>query len=106
MIQRVLVLVLVVCLGGLFTSSRAQNGAPAVDEKSKQIMDRAIEVLGGANYLNVRSAISKGFYTAFADGAPQLPTRFLDYIVYPDRERTEFTSLGIKSIQTNTGDSG
>lgn len=69
-------------------------------------MDRAIEVLGGANYLNVKTVISKGFYTPFADGAPQLPTRFLDYIVYPDRERTEFTSLGIKSIQTNIGDSG
>ena len=69
-------------------------------------MDRAIEVLGGANYLNVKTVIGKGFYTPFADGVPQLPTRFLDYIVYPDRERTEFTSLGIKSIQTNTGDSG
>ena len=69
-------------------------------------MDRAIEVLGGASYLNVRTVIGKGFYTQFADGAPQLPTRFLDYLVYPDRERTEFTSLGIKSIQTNTGDTG
>ncbi|HZN09380.1 MAG TPA: hypothetical protein VFB65_21470 [Pyrinomonadaceae bacterium] len=69
-------------------------------------MDRAIEVLGGANYLNVKTVIGKGFYTPFADGVPQLPTRFLDYIVYPDRERTEFTSLGIKSIQTNIGDSG
>ena len=69
-------------------------------------MDRAIEVLGGPNYLNVKSVIGKGFFTPFADGTSQLPTRFLDYIVYPDRERTEFTSLGIKSIQTNTGDSG
>ena len=69
-------------------------------------MDRAIEVLGGPNYLNVKTVIGKGFYTSFADGMPQTPTRFLDYIVYPDHERTEFTSLGIKSIQTNTGDTG
>ncbi len=69
-------------------------------------MDRAIEVLGGPNYLNVKTVIGKGFYTAFAEGEHQLPTRFLDYIVYPDRERTEFTSLGIRSIQTNTGDTG
>ena len=106
MIHKVLVLVLVVgCLTG---SSVAQTSVakPSVDEKSKQIMDRAIEVLGGASYLNVRGVIGKGFYTQFADGAPQLPTRFLDYLVYPDRERTEFTSLGIKSIQTNTGDTG
>ena len=69
-------------------------------------MDRAIEALGGANYLNVKTVIGKGFYTAFADGTAQLPQRFLDYIVYPDRERTEFTSLGVKTIQTNSGDSG
>jgi hypothetical protein len=84
---------------------RAQNGS-SVDEKSKQIMDRAIEVLGGPNFLNVKTVIGKGFYTPFADGTSQLPTRFLDYIVYPDRERTEFTSLGIKSIQTNAGETG
>lgn len=69
-------------------------------------MDRAIEVLGGANYLNVKSVVSKGLFTNFVDGAPQLPQRFLDYIVYPDRERTEFTALGVKSIQTNSGDTG
>ena len=86
--------------------ARAQNTAPSVDDKSKQVIDRAIEVLGGAKYLNVRTVIGKGFFTPFADGLPQLPTRFLDYIVYPDRERTEFTSLGIKSIQTNTGETG
>jgi hypothetical protein len=87
--------------------SQAQTApAASVDEKSKQIMDRAIEVLGGANYLNVKTAIGKGFYTAMNDGVSQLPQRFLDYIVYPDRERTEFTSLGVKTIQTNSGDTG
>lgn len=69
-------------------------------------MDRAIEVLGGANYLNVKTVIGKGFFTNMHEGTAQLPQRFVDYIVYPDRERTEFTSLGIKTIQTNSGDSG
>jgi hypothetical protein len=100
------VFLLLVCLAAGFTIASAQNTPAAVDEKSKQIMDRAIEVLGGANYLNVKSVIGKGFYTSFADGVTQLPQRFLDYIVYPDRERTEFTSLGVKTIQTNSGDSG
>lgn len=100
------VILLLVCLVTGFTIATAQNTAPAVDEKSKQIMDRAIEALGGANYLNVRTVIGKGFYTNFADGVSQLPSKFLDYIVYPDRERTEFTSLGIKTIQTNSGDTG
>jgi hypothetical protein len=94
---------LLACLG---ISQAQTTPASSVDEKSKAIIDRAIEVLGGANYLNVKSAISKGFFTAFHDGASQLPQRFLDYIVYPDRERTEFTALGVKSIQTNSGETG
>lgn len=100
------VILLLVCLAASVSIASAQNTQPAVDEKSKQIMDRAIEVLGGANYLNVKTVIGKGFYTQMIDGVAQLPQRFLDYIVYPDRERTEFTSLGIKSIQTNSGDTG
>jgi hypothetical protein len=36
----------------------------------------------------------------------QSPTRFLDYIVYPDKERTEFTSSGVRVVQTNVGTTG
>jgi hypothetical protein len=87
-------------------TSFAQTAPPAVDEKSRQIIDRAIEVLGGANYLNIQNAIGKGFYTGFKDGTAQVPSRFLDYLVYPNRERTEFTQFGIRTIQTNSGDGG
>jgi len=85
--------------------------APAVqtgsaDEKSQQIINRATEVLGGSAYLNVKTLVGKGFYTTFRDGATSIPARFLDYIAYPDRERTEFISEGIKTIQTNVGDTG
>lgn len=100
------VFILLVCLAASVTIARAQTSTPAVDEKSKQIIDRAIEVLGGANYLNVQSVISKGFYTGFKGGEAQVPARFLDYLVYPDRERTEFTQFGIKTIQTNSGNTG
>ena len=86
----------------------AQSPAPStsVDEKSQQIMDRAVEVLGGQKYLGVQTVIGKGFYSTFKDGISQIPARFLDYIAYPDRERTEFTGAGIRTIQTNTGDTG
>jgi hypothetical protein len=86
----------------------AQTPAPStsVDEKSQQIINRAIEVVGGEKYLNVQTVIGKGFYTTFRDGISQIPARFLDYISYPDRERTEFTGAGIRTIQTNTGDTG
>lgn len=85
-----------------------QTPAPAVsvDEKSQQIIDRAITTLGGPKYLRVQTVIGKGFFTSFHDGVSQLPARFLDYIYYPDHERTEFTSAGIRTIQTNTGETG
>jgi len=86
----------------------AQTPAPSssVDEKSQPIIDHAIEVLGGPKYLGVQTVIGKGFYTTFKDGISQLPARFLDYISYPDSERTEFTGAGIKTIQTNSGNTG
>ena len=76
------------------------------DPKAEAILARAIEVLGGSNYLNVKTVVGRGFYTSFEQGMSQLPARFLDYIVYPDRERTEFTSGGIKTIQTNDRETG
>ncbi len=87
-------------------ASQAQTPAAQVDEKSQKLIDKAIEVLGGQAYLNVQTVIGKGFYSDYRDGVPQVPVRFLDYLAYPDRERTEFTSLGIRTIQTNVGDTG
>ena len=84
----------------------AQAPASSVDEKSQEIMNRAIEALGGQRYLNIKTEFGKGFYTTYNDGVSQIPARFLDYISYPDRERTEFIGAGIRSIQTNVGDTG
>lgn len=103
-------LVLLIC-AATFAQSPAPDTpgaapAPSIDEKSQQIINRAIEVVGGPAYLNVKTVVGKGFFTAFADGTSQLPSKFVDYVQYPDRERTEFTSLGIKSIQTNAGEGG
>ena len=86
----------------------AQSPAPdvSVDEKSQQVIDRAVTTLGGTKYLRVQTVISKGFFTSFRDGVSQLPARFLDYIQYPDNERTEFNGGGIRTIQTNTSDTG
>jgi hypothetical protein len=51
------------------------------DPKVEAILARAIEALGGSNYLNVKTVIGRGFYTSFEQGMSQLPARFLDYIV-------------------------
>ena len=99
-------MILVLILSIFFAQTPAQAPSVSVDEKSQQIIDRAIEALGGQKYLNVQTVIGKGFYTVYRDGVTQIPSRFLDYIVYPDSERTEFTSDGIRTIQTNVGDTG
>jgi hypothetical protein len=74
--------------------------------KAEAIINHAVEVLGGSSYLNVKTSVGRGFFTAFQDGMSQLPARFVDYITYPDYERTEFTSLGIRVIQTNARETG
>ena len=92
-------------------SLRAQDNKPATPtpasiEKAEAIIKQAIEALGGSAYVNVQSVVGRGFYTPYQDGVSQLPTRFLDYLVYPDKERTEFTSAGVRVVQTNTGATG
>lgn len=80
---------------------------PAADEaKAEQVLQRAVEALGGNSYLNVRSVIGRGYFTQFKDGVSGLPASFVDYIVYPDKERTEFKGGGLRIIQTNTGSTG
>lgn len=86
------------------TSSSAAS--PANEQKAAQVVERAIQALGGNNYLSVRTVTTRGYFTQFKEGVSGSPVSFVDYIVYPDRERTEFKSLGIKVIQTNTGDTG
>lgn len=99
-------MIFVLILSLFFAQTPAPAPSPSVDEKSQQIIDRAVEALGGQKYLNVQTVIGKGFYTTFKDGMSQIPARFLDYIAYPDSERTEFTGAGIRTIQTNVGDTG
>jgi hypothetical protein len=90
---------------------RAQSEKPAAPtpadiERAEQILKNAVDALGGSSYLNVRTVTARGLYTQYEGGLPTLPLKFIDYIVFPDKERTEFTGDSIKSIQTNTGDSG
>jgi hypothetical protein len=107
-----IILALLIATLSLISTVSAQNQAvpstaeSSIDEKSQQIIDKAIQALGGSAYLNVKSVVGKGFYSPFHEGAAMPPARFLDYIVYPDRERTEFSGAGAKTIQTNVGDTG
>jgi len=80
--------------------------AGKVDEKAEAVVRRGVEVLGGAAYLGVRTAVSGGYFTQFREGQQGLPVTFRDYMVYPDRERTEFKGAGVRMVQVNTGQTG
>ncbi len=92
--------------------SYAQTGQGSVkasvenDAKAEAIVARALEAVGGSAYSDVKTVVGRGFYSTFKEGMSQIPARFLDYIVYPDRERTEFTGAGVKAIQTNFREGG
>ncbi len=79
---------------------------PSGEAKAEAIIKSATAAVGGDAYLKVQSVVGRGFYTTYQDGASLLPRRFLDYIVFPDKERTEFTSQGVRVINTNTGATG
>jgi hypothetical protein len=95
---------------GLRAQTPASPTAPAPTaeeiEKAEEIIKRAIEVLGGNAYLNVRNTVGRGFFSPYKDGKSEPPLRFVDYIVFPDKERTEFKGAGGKLIQTNFSGKG
>ncbi|MFL6257298.1 MAG: hypothetical protein ACJ74T_19995 [Pyrinomonadaceae bacterium] len=83
-----------------------QTPAAKIDEKALAVVARAVEALGGPTYLGVRTVTAKGYFTQFRDGISGIPTTFRDYMVFPDRERTEFKGAGVQFLQVNTGDTG
>jgi hypothetical protein len=84
----------------------APASAPAIEEKAEKVLQRAVTALGGSAYLGARSSVGRGLFTPFREGTSGLPSSFIDYIIYPDKERTEFRSAGVRVIQTNTGETG
>jgi hypothetical protein len=82
---------------------------PAETEKAEAVIRRAVEALGGGAFLGVKTVVGRGHYTPYLKGEPGDLVTFLDYIVFPEvvptefRERTEFRSRGVRSIQTNVG---
>lgn len=76
------------------------------DEKAEAVLKKAVEKLGGEKYLQVKSTVGRGRFSVIREGSIISFQSFSDVIVYPDRERTEFKDGGVKTVQTNTGDTG
>jgi hypothetical protein len=95
-------LILLLCLCFLAINGHAQNR----DEKAEAVLKKAVAVMGGDNYLKVKTQIGRGKFSLMRDGMTGSFQSFVDVIVFPDKERTEFKELGKKTVQTNAGDSG
>jgi hypothetical protein len=89
---------------GAVAQTEVEN--PPQTEKAEAVVARAIEALGGERYLQVTSQISRGKFTQMRDGSVISFQSFVDVIVFPDKERTEFRGGGNRVIQVNTGDTG
>jgi len=83
-----------------------EKQAAKVDEKALAIIERAVRAMGGGAYLGVRSVVSHGYLSQMSEAMRGLPVAFHDYIVFPDRERTEFKGGETRLVQVNTGATG
>lgn len=97
---------LILVLAAFGCAAQAQTPENPNDDKAAAIVQKALQAMGGDRYLNVKTVIGRGFFTDFKDGVSGIPLRFVDYIVYPDKERTEFIGGGQRLIQTNDRDKG
>lgn len=88
----------------LATSAVAQTAAPS--DKAKVVIAKAVAAMGGEKFLNVKTLVAKGRYSQIREGANSSSQTFLDIIVYPGSERTEFKSGKVKTVQTNSGSTG
>ncbi|MFN7946166.1 MAG: hypothetical protein U0Z53_12500 [Blastocatellia bacterium] len=83
-------LLLIVLSAGQVWAQKNDPNDPKNIEKGKQLLQSVIEARGGAAYLSYKTLIGTGQYTQFDKGMSTIPRAFIDYIVWPDRERTDF----------------
>src|SRR2546423_14147352 len=92
--------IVVLLLAPAFCFAQTDKPAAANDDKAEQVIQRALQVVGGDRYLQVRTLIGRGLFTDYHEGVSQIPMKFVDYIAYPDKERTEFSGGGARIVQT------
>ena len=84
----------------------ASTPKPGNREQAEAVLNKAIQNLGGEKYLGVRTQIGRGKYSIIAEGGVVSFQTFVDVIVWPNKERTDFKGGRSKSVQTNVGNTG
>ncbi|HUK90912.1 MAG TPA: hypothetical protein VLZ81_10970 [Blastocatellia bacterium] len=104
--SKLFVVAAVLALPIISHSGVAQEHSEDTTEKAAALIKASIGARGGDKYMNVQTVVSRGQYTPFVKGKTTVPQRFVDYIVYPDKERVEFGSGDQKRVETNVGNTG
>ena len=104
--DRLLSMILTSCLVAFAFVNAAQAQPSPESGQAEAVLQKAIQQLGGDNYLKATSQIGRGRFSIMKGGAVVSFQAFIDVIVFPDKERTEFKGGGVKSIQTNVGSTG
>jgi outer membrane lipoprotein-sorting protein len=92
-------LVAVVILPASVTAQEPDENDPA---KAAALVRDAVAARSGEAYLKITTLESRGQYTPFEKAVSGDPMPFVDYVVYPSRERTEFGKGNSKVIQSNS----
>jgi hypothetical protein len=71
------------------------------DAKAEAVLSRSVAKLGGNNYTNVKTIVGRGLLAQFTEESQSYQTTFLDILVLPNKERTEFKTGGLKTVQAN-----
>lgn len=88
--------------GAILLFGPVQSGA---QDNAQEILDRAIQALGGPAYLGVIDVKAHGRVYGFQRGELTSAEVFTDYLKFPDKERTEFGEDG-KTVRINNGNEG
>lgn len=94
--------------GWLDTSNKGSDTTNAVGDPARAatIVEKAVQLLGGDRYRQVRTQIGRGKFSVLHEQTVASFQAFLDVIVFPDKERTEFKGNGSRTVQVNVGSTG
>jgi outer membrane lipoprotein-sorting protein len=95
----------------LATTARAQRenpNDPKNVQRGAELIKQAVQARGGERFMSFTNIMQTGIYTPFQKGLSTIPIQFVDWIVFPDKERTEFGKGKKKNrtIQVNVGKTG
>ena len=97
---------LVILTLSAWSFAQTETPKPPQTEKAEAVIAKAVEAVGGERYLRVTSQVGRGQFSVIKDNSVASFQTFVDVIVFPDKERTEFKGNGSRTTQVNTGGTG